>query len=424
MQTYQYYIDDIQSAAYSPETADPDFLRDAAAQYAEACAEANQRLRQVGQLLRRGLRSEALQLTEEEPNLLDFVGMLDFPEVPAWRDLLRQWGMAPPPALLIDLASDINQAYADHAPLESLLKQHRLLAMARAPLAGRVRNLRQIRVADPTNVAWEEDLKILETARIKQMDREIDAAFRRDDLDALSAVKGELDEDGWLVTKPSTLQNKIKRSFKDLSVKLARVELEQLEQQLNAAHMSFDVTKGFQIRERWQAAAFTAGLMPNEPLSERAAPALEWLAEEDRLQADGKKRQRAIAAVEKALEDSLPPDELGRLYEATLVFDEPVPPALKLRVEQRIATAALATQRRQRIVLTSIVAVVAFVGVSIAYVIIQQQHRAATAGVVDSLKSMVDQGQLEEAQKYYDQIAASMPGIASGSQVQAQNTGS
>src|SRR4051812_40971078 len=91
MQSYQYYIDDIQTAVYSPEMADPDFLRDAAAQYAEACAEANQRLRQVGQLLKRGLRSEALQLTEEEPNLLDFVGMLDFPELPAWRDLLKRW---------------------------------------------------------------------------------------------------------------------------------------------------------------------------------------------------------------------------------------------------------------------------------------------------------------------------------------------
>src|SRR3954470_5323888 len=163
MQSYQYYIDDIQSAVYSPETAEPDFLRDSAAQYAEACAKANQRLRQVAQLLKRGLRSEALQLTEEEPNLLDFVGMLDFPELPAWRDLLRRWGMAPPPALLIDLASDINQAYADHQPLESLLKQHRLLALGRAPLTARARTLRQIRRADPANMAWEEDLKILET---------------------------------------------------------------------------------------------------------------------------------------------------------------------------------------------------------------------------------------------------------------------
>ena len=153
----------------------------------------NQRLRQVGQLLKRGLRGEALQLTEEEPNLLDFVGMLDFPELPAWRELLKRWGMAPPPALLIDLAADINQAYADQQPLESLLKQHRLLALARAPLAARTRILRQIRQADAANMAWEEDLKILETARIRQLDQEIDTAYRHDDLKVAHRNQGRFE---------------------------------------------------------------------------------------------------------------------------------------------------------------------------------------------------------------------------------------
>ena len=124
METYQYYIDDIQSAVYSPETADPDFLRDSAAQYAEACAEVNDRLREVTRLLHRGLRSEALQLAEEEPNLLDMVASLDFPELPTWTEMLKGWGMAPPPPLLIELAADINQAYADQQPLEYSLSLH------------------------------------------------------------------------------------------------------------------------------------------------------------------------------------------------------------------------------------------------------------------------------------------------------------
>jgi tetratricopeptide (TPR) repeat protein len=381
MQSYQHFIDDIQSAVYSPNTADPDFLRDAAAQYAEACADANQRLRQVGQLLRRGLRSEALQLTEEEPNLLDFVGMLDFPELPTWRELLKQLGMAPPPALLIDLAADINQAYAEHQPLESLLKQHRLLAMARAPLAGRVRTLRQIRRLDPANVAWEEDQKILETARIKQMDREIDTVFRHGDLSALTAIKAEFDDDGWKITKPSSLQSKIDRSYKDLSVKMARAELESLEQPLNAAHMSFDFEKAIQIKCRWNEVAKTAGLKPDEPLAERAAPALEWLANQEQLQTERNKRQRAIAALEEAIEDSAPNDELSRLYEATLIFDEPIPQALKNSVDQRMAAHTLATRRYQRIRLTSLVAIVILAATSIAYVVVHQQRRATVAGV-------------------------------------------
>ena len=141
---YQYYIDDIQGAVYSPETADPEFLRDSSAQYAEACAEVNDRLRQVAQLLHRGLRSEALQMAEEEPNLLDTVSMLDFPELSTWCEMLGNWDMVAPPPLLIELAADINQAYADQQPLESILKNHRLFALARAPLAARIKILRKI----------------------------------------------------------------------------------------------------------------------------------------------------------------------------------------------------------------------------------------------------------------------------------------
>ena len=396
MQSYQYYIDDIQTAVYSPETAEPDFLRDAAAQYAEACAEVNQRLRQVGQLLKRGLRSEALQLTEEEPNLLDFVAMLDFPELPAWRDLLKRWGMAPPPALLIDLAADINQAYADHQPLELLIKQHRILALARVPLSARARTLREIRRADPTNMTWEEDLKIFETAQIKQLDREIDAACRHNNLSALTEIKEDLDNDGWLVSKPKALLQKVNRLHKELSAKLARVVLERLAQDLNSAHISFNVERGFQFRQRWNEAAKTADLQNDEPLYEQAAPALDWLADQDRLQIERTKRQRAISAIEEALEDSTPNDELHRLYEAALIFDEPIPDALKHRLEQRLLAHALASQRRHRIILASIVFSVVLAGGLIAYQIIEHSRRATIAAVVDTLGSMIDQGRLDE----------------------------
>ena len=66
-----WYIDELQNALLSTDTVDPDFISDAAAEYAEACAAANNRLREVAPLLRRGLRSEVIQLTEIEPNLLD-----------------------------------------------------------------------------------------------------------------------------------------------------------------------------------------------------------------------------------------------------------------------------------------------------------------------------------------------------------------
>ena len=58
-----------------------------AAAYAQACAEVNERLVRCQRLLQQGLRSEAIQLAEIEPRLLDSVAVLDFPERPAWDEL-------------------------------------------------------------------------------------------------------------------------------------------------------------------------------------------------------------------------------------------------------------------------------------------------------------------------------------------------
>ncbi|MEX0642847.1 MAG: hypothetical protein WD468_09115 [Pirellulales bacterium] len=160
----------------------------------------------------------------------------------------------------------------------------------------------------------------------------------------------------------------------------------------------------------------------DEPLAQRAAPALEWLAGEERRQAEQSKRKRAIAAIENALEEVAPKEELERLYQAVLVFDEPIPPALKHRVEQRLAGQALATQRRHRIILAGVVSAVVFVGALIAYVIVEQGRRTTVAGVADSLQGMIDQGQLDEAQAFYEQVTTATPSIAARPEVQSEKS--
>src|SRR5690606_11657881 len=126
MTRHRQCIAEMQAAVAAPENADPDLLRDAVAEYAEACVEANSRLYVVGELLRKGLRSEAIQAAEQEPPVLELVAGLDFPELPQLCQLLQSWGMAPPPPLDWETAAQLNEAYAEQQPLEGLLKKHRL----------------------------------------------------------------------------------------------------------------------------------------------------------------------------------------------------------------------------------------------------------------------------------------------------------
>ena len=202
---YQRIVDDLRAAAASASVETADMLRMAAADYVVACEEVNDRLRACGQLLKRGLRAEALQQADMEPNLLDVAATLDLPERTAMLPLLKSLGIVPPPALLLDVASELNEAYAQQAPLETLLAQHRLQALAGSPLSARITTLRLIARLDSTNPVWQEDLLLYERERLKEIQNEANQAARAGNLFLLESLQAELQAVSWLEIPPSNL---------------------------------------------------------------------------------------------------------------------------------------------------------------------------------------------------------------------------
>ncbi len=198
MLDYQRILDDVHVSLDSTSGETLDLLRSAAGDYRMACEEVNERLRRCDSFLRRGLRSEAIQLAEIEPVLLDIVTMLDFPDRPQWNNLLAQHGIAPGPSLSLDLAGELNEAYAHERPLAGLLAQHRLLALARSPLRTRIQVLRQLAEQDAQNAIWREDLSTYEHERQRQLHKEVTAASEAGNLAVLTSLDEELRGDPWL----------------------------------------------------------------------------------------------------------------------------------------------------------------------------------------------------------------------------------
>src|SRR5690606_28462413 len=116
---------------------------------------------------------------EAQPSLLDMVAALDMPELPDWENLCAMYELPRPPRLLLDVAAELNQAYSVEQPLQSLLRRHRLLALAGAPLHDRLGVMRELSVQDAGSLFWEDDIRTFETARLKELH-----------LEATSAVKG------------------------------------------------------------------------------------------------------------------------------------------------------------------------------------------------------------------------------------------
>lgn len=404
MKPYQYYIDDILGAVYSPETADPDFLRDSAAMYAEACAEVNDRLRNVARLINRGLRSEAIQLAEQEPNLLDTFGLLDFPELPSWREMLVNWSMAEPPKLLVELASDLNRAYAEHQPIETLLRRHRLLALSRAPLAVRTKHLRKLVAADPGNDAWQADLELLESARIKQIDGELKTAVRLGNLPQLTALYAETKNGDWSSPLPDGLAQKIEGHYRQAAAVAARQELEQLDQRLNAAHMAFDVVEGRRVRDEWLKILPVAMLEPNDPLVVQSQPSLAWLAETDRLDEKERQFETAVGQLERAVDESSDTNVLRRLYNTATSFDFELPAVLKHRVEQRLAAHNLALNRRRRLLIGSLVTLLLCMLAGFGYWMFEKSRTHAIEEAAATLQQMIVKDDLPSASDYYSKL--------------------
>ena len=300
---YQRTIDNIRSILASTNAPAMESMSAVALEYANACEAVNDRLRKSGQLLREGLRSEAIQQCEMEPKLLNLVAMLDLPELSAWSSFLQSNGLAPPNPLLVDVAADLNEAYTQEQPMAAVLRRHRLLALSRSPLRDRIITLRKLAKLDANNAVWHDDLRTYEHSRHQEIRRALEQEYKQGNVAALEELTHDVRSSDWLEPPPATLVQQVSDAHARVVRQRARSELQQLELQLNDAFSQFDAARGRALRERWNTCAALAHVSEDDPLYERGAPALEWLDQQDRDVADEAGYNAAVAELEQALDN-------------------------------------------------------------------------------------------------------------------------
>jgi hypothetical protein len=126
----------------------------------------------------------------------------------------------------------LNQAYALEQPLSALLQRHRLLALARAPLSGRIEVLRKLAELDVNNAIWQEDLQVFETERQKQIRAEVETATRTGDTATLATLDAELSSLDWKTPLPADLVRSAAEAQTRLHYWSVQRELDQLATEL------------------------------------------------------------------------------------------------------------------------------------------------------------------------------------------------
>ena len=341
-------VDEIQQLLMSESDPSEEEMMDLAGRHEDLVNIAAKRLKSVDSLLSRGLRSEAIELAEREPNLNEVAIGLDFPELDAWNELLARFEMQPIPALPADVAAELNDAYGTSAPVEKLLQRHRGAALARAPLVYRIDILRRLCAADGANPIWPKDVKSFEQQRLADIKSELDLAIREKNAVSLAALDQELASPDWRNAVPADLQRKAADAHARIRQVTARKEMDEIAYQLSNAYAEFDIDTARQIGQRFEALAQIVKLSGNDPLLNVAGPALDWLREEQTKEDREQRFQTQLNAIEEALNRKTTIEELEQLYYGVTQHGHALPERLENRLSDRLETLKVNAARRRR----------------------------------------------------------------------------
>ena len=264
---------------------------------------ANKRLRECDALLAEGHRSEAIQLAEQEPNLLEVVGILDFPELPEWNDFVVEHGLTVTPELQIDIATDINDAYSEDAPLERLLRKFRVLSLGRAPLRTRIDLLRQIAKRDAATPYWKDDLKTYEQVRVRQIGDESREAIASNDVATVRRLSEELHKKPWLFKPDRRVMERIDQMMTKVKKTDAVRKLVGVTAQIQAAQDAGDKELGKSLGPTWHEVAAKCDQSSEAFLKaqEDVAPLMKWIRDLIEEEEDAKLHAAEIKKLQKVL---------------------------------------------------------------------------------------------------------------------------
>lgn len=414
---YQQLVDDIESLMASPAGLDPQSVARLQARFDLAIKAINTRLRDCDQLLKKGLRNEALERSEIEPKVLDLVLIVDFPERDSWEDTVRQCGLTPVD-LLVSVAGDLKDASASEKPLAELKYQVRLHALAHSPLPIRISLMRKLAKVDQNSTIWDEDLKVFEKARHNQLAGDCQTAIRSGNLTMLESLQEELQSPDWSVPPAKGFLKQVSEALTLLRRQNAREELQTLEPELTAAFAAFDVPRGREVRESWRKLAEVAALPESDSLIQSVMPAMQWLDEQDQQDRAWTAYAAAVATLTQALDMGAGRLALEQRYHALIAIGLGIPDDLKQRLEDRLKRLDREKRRALQLRIAAGLATVCLLVAAGIYLINDARYRNQVKAQVAVLQKLLDEKQLPDAETHLLKLKTDYPRIAAAPEIQ------
>ena len=396
--------DEIRQALEKPDGISEETMQPLAERFDDKVRAVNERLNEAVALLRKNLRSEAIQAANRRPNAMEAAASLDFPELPEWEEILQFLGIGVPQRLDQDKVQQLNEAIVEGQPIEELLKQHRRLAIAKAPLSWRLKVLRRIAEVDEMNPIWLEDIESYEVARSKTLADEVNAAIKSSDHPTIERLYAEFTKTSWVTPPPQKLVDSLKRAISQRQIDAQLTALKQTAERLHAAFSEFNESAARSLSTQWQNQCQSFGKTVPSDLLEEVEPAITWLAELDSYAAVAQARDKALVELESTLDARRDLPALQKAFTRASGFDEPVPQALEQRFRTSVQEIQLAGKRKTQLRIASIVAATLLVAGAVAFWQYRLLQERRITQAVTQFSSLVDAKKVDEAKAFWERL--------------------
>ena len=396
--------DEIRQALEKPDGISEETMQPLAERFDDAVRAVNERLNEAVALLRKNLRSEAIQAANRRPNAMEAAASLDFPELPEWEEILQFLGIGVPQRLDQDKVQQLNEAIVEGQPIEELLKQHRRLAIAKAPLSWRLKVLRRIAEVDEMNPIWLEDIENYEAARRKTLADEVEAAIKSSNFSAIERLYAELTKANWTTPPPTQLVNSLRQAISQRKIDDQLVGLKHTAEQLHAAFSEFNEPAARTLSAEWQRKCETFSQTVPSDLLEEVEPALTWLAELDSYAAIAQQREKALLELEHTLDSRRDLPSLQKAFTKASRFDEPVPQALEQRFRSSVEEIQLSAKRKTQLRIAAIVAATVLVAAGVAFWQYRLLQEKRVTDAVTQFSAMVESRKTSEANAFWERL--------------------
>ena len=379
-----------------------------------ACTDTRERLVRSVDLMRRGLRGEALVIIEVRPTLTEIAAALSVPIMLRWSARCAERGLPVPPLIDVDLVHEISEgvAEAEDPRVDQLMRRMRYQNLAHAPAYERLRTMWALRRID-IGAVYDEDVRAFEQAALKELMDRLRKSVESNDMADAAAVREELRRSDWsargIEAARATAEERCNALGASHAIHRCGSELDHLE----ACIMRGDSVAARTALDRYEAVVVELrslrGETPEE-LKARAAPLALWVADRERSETQARTGREAMSRLEAlALSAQATPLELEV---ALLECDRAglsVAEAIRESVERRILS-----ERRRRFRVRAAIISCAVLGVvagiaSVGWWAVQRQRQSELVTLVATVDSARERGELDAAERSLTEAVAAAP---------------